>query len=117
MWKQIFQICFKTVKDNDLIWMQYRVSSIKKLLLLFKIKSDDDGKSQVPVLLQLMLFYLAAKLYICRTSKSNRNLNCVTFYNFLKKIYLELEYVAKLEMKYSNFMKIWGNFNLVFLLT
>ena len=25
MWKQIFRVCFKTIKDNDLIWMQYRV--------------------------------------------------------------------------------------------
>ena len=21
MWKQIFRVCFKTIKDNDLIWM------------------------------------------------------------------------------------------------
>ena len=25
MWKQIFRVCFKTIKDNDLIWMQSRV--------------------------------------------------------------------------------------------
>ena len=24
MSKQIFQVCFKTIKDNDLIWMQYK---------------------------------------------------------------------------------------------
>ena len=46
MWKQIFRVCFKTIKDNDLIWMQYRV--LYRILgtkeLLFKIKSHDDGK-------------------------------------------------------------------------
>ena len=25
LWKWIFQVCFKTIKDNDLIWMQYKV--------------------------------------------------------------------------------------------
>ena len=46
MWKQIFRVCFKTIKDNDLIWMQdrvlYRILGTKELL--FKIKSHDDGK-------------------------------------------------------------------------
>ena len=46
MWKQIFRVCFKTIKDNDLIWLQYRV--LYRILgtkeLLFKIKSHDDGK-------------------------------------------------------------------------
>ena len=39
-------MCFKTIKDNDLIWMQYRV--LYRILgtkeLLSKIKSHDDGK-------------------------------------------------------------------------
>ena len=46
IWKQIFRVCFKAIKDNDLIWMQYRV--LYRILgtkeLLFKIKSHDDGK-------------------------------------------------------------------------
>ena len=46
MWKQIFRVCFKTVKNNDLIWMQYRV--IYRILgtndLLYKINKHDDGK-------------------------------------------------------------------------
>ena len=46
MWKQIFRLCFNTIKDNDLIWMQYRV--LYRILgtkeLLFKIKSYDDGQ-------------------------------------------------------------------------
>ena len=25
MWKQIFRVCFKTLKDNVLTWMQYKV--------------------------------------------------------------------------------------------
>ena len=46
MWKQIFRVCFKAIKDNDLIWIQcrvlYRILGTKELL--FKIKSYDDGK-------------------------------------------------------------------------
>ena len=46
MWKRIFQVCFKTIKDNDLIWMQYKV--LYRILgtndLLFKINRHDDGK-------------------------------------------------------------------------
>ena len=47
MLKQIFPICFKTVKDNDLVWVQYRV--LYKVLgtneLLFKIKSHYDANA------------------------------------------------------------------------
>ena len=46
MWKQIFQVCFKTIKDNDLIWMQHKV--LYRILgtndLLFKINRHEDGK-------------------------------------------------------------------------
>ena len=46
MWKRIFQVCFKTIKDNDLIWVQYKV--LYRILgtndLLFKINRHDDGK-------------------------------------------------------------------------
>ena len=46
MWKRIFQVCFKIIKDNDLIWMQYKV--LYRILgtndLLFKINRHDDGK-------------------------------------------------------------------------
>ena len=46
MWKQIFQVCLDTVKDNALVWMQYSI--LYKILgtndLLFKIKSHDNGK-------------------------------------------------------------------------
>ena len=46
MWKRIFQVCFKTIKDNDLIWMQYKV--LYRILgtndLSFKINRHDDGK-------------------------------------------------------------------------
>ena len=162
MWRQIFQVCFNTVKDNHLVWMQYRI--LYRILgtndLLFKIKNHDDGKcclckQSTETILHLLVqcenvkkfwyelkahvhlvlgyeltinpsaiilgnltpntnntptntVYLAAKLYIFRTSKSNGILNCVNFCNFLKNIYLEQEYVAKLELKHSNFTKSWG---------
>ena len=58
--------------------------------------------------------YLAAKLYIFQVSKSNQILNYPSFCTFLKRIYLEQEYTAKLEFKESNFGKIWRNFMPVF---
>ena len=168
MWKQIFRVCFKTIKDNDLIWMQYRV--LYRILgtkdLRFKIKSHDDGKcsfckeysetilhlfvqckdvrkfwSELKTHFQLILgidlainpstlilgnlltktnviplntIYLAAKLYIFRVSKSSQILNYPSFCSFLKRIYLEQEYTAKLEFKEGNFSKIWGNFMPIF---
>ena len=45
-WRHIFQICFKTVKDNDLIWLQLRI--LYKILgtndLLLKINKHGSGK-------------------------------------------------------------------------
>ena len=58
--------------------------------------------------------YLAAKLYIFRVSKSNQILNCPSFCSFLKRIYLEQEYTAKLEFKEGNFSMIWENFMQIF---
>ena len=44
-WNLIFRICFKTIKNNDIIWMQYRV--LYRILgtndYLFKIKRHIDG--------------------------------------------------------------------------
>ena len=168
MWKQIFRVCFKTLKDNDLIWMQYKV--INRILgtneFLFKIKRHNDGKCsfckqcletihhvlvqcekvkkfwfELKAHVQLMttfeltinpstiilgnlstetntlplnIIYLTAKLYIFRSSKSNEFLNCNAFCNFLKKIYLEQEYVAKLELKHSKFIKSWSELRPIF---
>ena len=44
----------------------------------------------------LNTIYFAAKLYIFRVSKSNQILNDPSFCSFLKKIYLEQEYTAKI---------------------
>ena len=45
-WRHTFQICFKTVKDNDLIWLHLRV--LYKILgtndLLLKINKHGSGK-------------------------------------------------------------------------
>ena len=45
-WSHIFQICFKTVKDNDLIWLQLRI--LYKILgtndLLLKMNKHGSGK-------------------------------------------------------------------------
>ena len=161
MWKQIFRVCFKTIKDNDFIWMQYKV--LYRILgtndLLFKINRHEDGKcnfckeytetilhlfvqcknvqkfwSELKTNMQQILgidlaidpstiilgkliantVYLAAKLYIFRKSKSNQIINYANFLNFLKKVYLEQEYVAKLELKTLKFSKTWGNFVQIF---
>ena len=50
----------------------------------------------------LNTIYLAAKLYIFRVSKSSQILNYPSFCSFLKRIYLEQEYTAKLEFKEGN---------------
>ena len=46
LWRNIFGICFKTVMDNDLIWLQIRV--LYRILgtndLLLKVSKHDDGK-------------------------------------------------------------------------
>ena len=46
LWKQIFRVCFQTIKDNTLIWMQYRI--LNKILgtneLLYKIGKREDPK-------------------------------------------------------------------------
>ena len=62
----------------------------------------------------VLLVKLWAKLYIFRVSKSNHILNYPSFCTFLKRIYLEQEYAAKLEFKEGNFSKIWGNFMPIF---
>ena len=46
IWKQIFKNCFKTVQDNTLIWMQYRI--LNRILgtceYLFKINVKENPK-------------------------------------------------------------------------
>ena len=44
-WKKIFTICFNLIKDNDLVWLQYRI--IHKILgtrsLLFKMSKTETN--------------------------------------------------------------------------
>ena len=44
-WKKIFTICFDLIKDNDLVWLQYRI--IHKILgtrsLLFKMSKAETN--------------------------------------------------------------------------
>ena len=44
VWNQIFKNCFKTVKDNDLIWLQYRILNriVGTKDYLFKINRNND---------------------------------------------------------------------------
>ena len=46
VWSQIFKNCFKTVKNNDLIWLQYRILNriVGTKDYLFKIKRTNDRK-------------------------------------------------------------------------
>ena len=168
-WRHIFQICFKTVKDNDLIWLQPRV--LYKILgtndLLLKINKHGSGKCNfcdeqpetivhlfveckivrqfwfiLKAIIELVLqtnfnvnpsciilgslatnnlsiplntIYLTAKMYIFKTSRKNGNLLLDGFCNYLKSVYQEQEYVAKLDFRQDKFNKAWGNFyNLFF---
>ena len=44
-WRKIFSICFNSVRDNDLVWLQYRI--LHKILgtksLLFKMSIEDNN--------------------------------------------------------------------------
>ena len=156
-WRYIFKICYKTVKDNDLIWFQIRV--LYKILgtndYLLKINNHDSGmcnfcndhpesivhlfvqcrmvkqfwnnlQARVKLVVQIELslnpeciilgsqttnyfnipintIYLAAKKYIFNSSRTKKCLSVIGFFTFLKKIYQEQEYVAKLEFKQDTF--------------
>ena len=166
--KLIFRTCFKTVKNNDMIWMQYRV--LYRILgtndYLFKIKKHVDGicnfcyQSKETILhllvecenvnrfwcdikvliknklridlpidpptvilgdlssnrcsIQCNIIYLAAKLYIFKVSRTKGTLTIGSFTNYIKKIYLEQEYVAKIEFKHKRFTNIWSSFIMLF---
>ena len=159
MWLKIFKICFNTIKDNDIIWMQYRI--LYRILgtkdYLFKLKLASDGicnlckngsqtilhlitsceivknfwaevkdyiKSKVAMDLSIDKFdlifgslsrsscipinttYLVAKLYLFRTSRSNLQPSVKHFFAYFNTKYLEQEYIAKLESKHNQFVKI-----------
>ena len=62
----------------------------------------------------LNTIYFAAKTYIFKNSKRNSQLflhNCI---NYLKKIYLEHEYVARLDEKHDLFLKQWQSLSKIF---
>ena len=168
MWKNIYKTCFKTVKDNDIIWLQYRV--LHRILgtkdYLFKTNLTTDrncsfcehksetvyhlftGCEQVQLFwtnlksflhsklrLQISIegpniifgclsnfwssisintIYLVAKSFIFQTSRSNKGLNLDYFLSYLHRVYLEQEYIAKLESNHEKFLKLWGDFYTVF---
>ena len=53
----------------------------------------------------LNTIYFAAKTYIFQISKCNSQLFLHSFIKYLNKIYLEHEYVARLEQKHESFLK------------
>ena len=54
-------------------------------------------------------------MYIFKASRKNGNLLLDGFCNYLKSVYQEQEYVAKLDFRQDKFNKAWGNFyNLFF---
>ena len=167
MWVKIFKTCFNTIKDNDIIWMQYRI--LYRILgtkdYLHKLKLASDGtcnlckngpqtilhlmascekvkvfwaevkdyiKSRVALNISINNFdlifgclssrssvpinatYLVAKLYLFRASKSNLQPSVKHFFAYFNTIFLEQEYVAKLESKHEQFVKIWSKFSPVF---
>ena len=166
-WNKIFKTCFKTVKDNFLIWSQYRILyrilGTKDYLFTMKITTDRTcafcgsgvetvkhlfvdcekvkkfwGEIQTFIKLNLAVdfpinginiifglfaenshsalntIYMAAKTYIFQNSKSNGQINLQNFIRYLNKIYLEQEYVARLEQNYDVFLKQWNKFNKMF---
>ena len=166
-WKHVFRVCFKTINNNDIIWMQYRV--LYRLLgtndYLFKIKRHVDGvcnfcKEQNETILHLLvecgnvkkfwcdiitlfsaklginlpinasniilgdlsnnmssihcnIIYLTAKLFIFKMSRSNGILSIGNFCNYFNRIYLEQEYVAKIQFKHNKFINTWGTFSML----
>ena len=167
-WKIIFNACFNTVKNNDLIWMQYRIiyriigtkdylyklklsndcacslcsdynetiihlfvhcekakTFWAKLRTLVKSRLDYDLCISAPNIIFGHLSYgdlfiplnaicMAAKMYIFECARSRSRLTIEGFCNYMSIIYLEQEYVAKLELKHSTFLKIWCNFTDLF---
>ena len=59
--------------------------------------------------------YLAAKMYIFKTSRKKRLLSVNNFYTYLDKIYQEQEFISKLDFKQEGFRKAWGNFYNLFM--
>ena len=167
-WNLIFRICFKTIKNNDIIWMQYRV--LYRILgtndYLFKIKRRIDGicnfcKQKNETIIHLLVecvfvrrfwsevstliksktglnlpvnacsiilgdlsksvshfpvnvIYLTAKFFIFKISRSTGILSVGNFCEYLNRIYLEQEYVAKLEFKHGKFTNTWSSFIALF---
>ena len=69
------------------------------------------GDSFIP----LNTIYMAAKMYIFECARSRSGLTIERFCNYMNTIYLEQEYVVKLEFRHSGFLKIWCNFTNLFL--
>ena len=62
----------------------------------------------------LNTIYFAAISYIFKNSKRNSQLFLHNFINYLKKIYLEYEYVARLDIKHDVFLKQWQSLIKIF---
>ena len=71
--------------------------------VLFGITSNMSRKYTIN------LVYLIAKTFIFKTARSNGIISYENFRNFLKKIYIEQEYVSKLKFTHASFIKKWGN--------
>ena len=55
-------------------------------------------------------------MYIFKTSRKNGNLLLDSFCNYLKSMYQEQEYVAKLDFRQDKFNKAWGNIFIIYFL-
>ena len=60
------------------------------------------------------VIYLTAKFFIFKISRSSGILSVGNFCEYLNKIYLEQEYVAKLEFKRGKVTNIWSKFTALF---
>ena len=60
------------------------------------------------------VIYLTTKFFILKISRSAGILSVGNFCEYLNKIYLEQENVAKLEFQHSKFTNTWSNFIALF---
>ena len=77
--------------------------------LIFDMLNFNSSKTNLNVI------YLTAKRHLFEASRTIQNLNSHSFFKKLKQIYLDQEYVAKLQFNYNAFSKSWLKLSLLFI--
>ena len=58
--------------------------------------------------------YLTSKRYIFRVSKQEKILDVKEYQEYLNTVYIEQEYLAKLQFKHAAFVKTWSTLSGLF---